>query len=165
MYNLIAQGIGVIAMILGFFVYHFKTKKGILKMKFTANIFWTIHYLMIGAVSAFATAIVCDVRELVYAYEKNSKKRFVWLVIFVILCIISMLIMWKDATSILPGVATILSTYSFYQKDVRNMRFFAVIYTVMLLVYDIAVMSYPGIISQLIGLCSILLALYRFRKS
>lgn len=164
MYELIAQSLGVVGMIVGLLAYQCKSSKGILMTKFAANILWTIHYLMIGAITAFATAIVCDIREFVYANEKNDKKRLVWLGIFMVLCVVSMVITWQGAVSLLPGIATMLSTYGFYQKEAKNIRYVSIVFVVMMLVYDVIVMSYAGIVNQIITLFSIFIAIYRYRN-
>ncbi len=161
MYQLTAQGLGILATVIRLIVYHFKTPRNVLFVKLSANILWTVHYLMIGAITAFSTAIICDVREFVYAVDTNEKRRKGWLLAFIICCGVTTAITWQGAASLLPGTATALSTYSFFQRDVSII---AVIFTLMMLVYDIIVRSYPGIVSQLISLGSITAAILRFRN-
>ena len=49
LYTVIAQGVGVIAMILAYFIYSARTRKTLITLKFVSNALWATHYFMLGA--------------------------------------------------------------------------------------------------------------------
>lgn len=73
--NIIIYILGAIGTILCVTCYHCSSRQNVLKMKFVADICWCVHYFLLGALSGCAVNAVCGVRELVYIYETNEKKK------------------------------------------------------------------------------------------
>lgn len=151
-------------MAIGLIIYHFRTQKGMLLCKESANIMWCIHYIMIGAWSALGTGLVCVAREIIYAYDKNEKRRKIFLVVFILLCFISAYFTWQNISSILPAVATSIATYSFFQKNVTVTRLLALVTSILLIIYHGIVGSVGGVISDASTLISVSVALFRFKS-
>lgn len=163
---ILAQIMGVCGIIIFVLMYHFRTMKNVLKMKMLMDIFWALHFLLIGAMSAFATNMICFVRENIYL--RNEQKNFdsrAWLWIFIAFNIISAIVTWKGIYTILPAVASSLATYSFWQKNIKVARIIGLCNNIMMLTYDIFVHSFLGIVGEVFAFASVIIALYRNRNS
>jgi len=163
---ILAQIFGICGIVVFVLMYHFKTMKNVLIMKMIMDILWALHYLLIGATSAFAINMICFVRENIYM--RNNRKFFgakAWLWIFIAFNLVSAAVTWKGYYSLLPAVASSLATYSFWQKNVKVARIIGVSNNVMMFTYDIFVNSVMGLIGETFAFVSVIIALYRNRKA
>ena len=163
---ILAQIFGICGIVIFVLMYHFKTMKNVLIMKMVMDILWALHYLFIGATSAFAMNMICFVRENIFL--RNNRKFFgakVWLWVFIAFNIASAVVTWKGYYSLLPAVVSSLATYSFWQKNVKVARIIGLSNNVMMFTYDIFVHSFMGLIGETFAFISVIIALYRNRKS
>lgn len=162
--EILAQIMGICGIIIFIIMFHFGSMKNVLKMKMTMDIFWALHFLLIGATSAFATNMICFIRENVFI--RNDKKFFgakAWLWIFIAFNLISAVLTWKGYYSILPAIASSLATYSFWQKNVKVARIIGFSNNIMMFTYDIFAGSLMGIIGETLAFLSVIIAMYRNR--
>ena len=160
--EIIAQGIGILGIVVFLLCFHFNNMKNVLKVKLLVDIIWGTHYFLLGAYSGFATNAVCCVRELIFM--NNNKKAFkskIWLYIFIAFNITTAIITWKSFYSILPAICSSLATISFWQKDVRYARKIAIVNNVLMFTYDIFAASYAGMIGETLSFISVLAAMKR----
>ena len=68
----IGQGLGIIAILLGFLSFQMRTQKQLLFMQTTTSIVFCLHYLLIGAFSGMALNIICIFRNIIYHYRSEG---------------------------------------------------------------------------------------------
>ncbi len=157
--NLIAQAIGLVGMIMCLLCFHCTKHKQVLIVKLIADISWMIHYFLLRAFSGCAVNVICCIREVVYLFEKNEKRRYVWLAFFIGLSWFSAALTWKGMQSILPTIVTTLGAYSFWQKNVKITRIIGILTGILMFTYDIFAKSYIGMISESFTIASATVAL------
>ena len=108
LYTLIAQGIGVIAMILPYFIYTARTRKTLIALKFVSDALWGTHYFMLGALSGAVMNGINMGREVVFQCKTSHKwaQTPIWAVVFIIINLSSTLFSWQGWQSLLPPYAT-----------------------------------------------------------
>ena len=163
MINLIAQIIGLVGMIMCLLCFHCKNQKNVLYVKLIADFSWTLHYFLLGAMSGSVANLICTTREIVYIFEKNQKRRYIWLAFFILLNWISAFLTWKGTQSILPALVTTLGAYSFWQKKVKMTRIIGIMTGILMFTYDIFARSYIGMVSESLTIISAVTALIRYR--
>ncbi len=161
--NLIIQGIGLIGMIMCLLCFHCKNHREVLYVKLAGDVSWTLHYFLLGAFSGSAANLICTIREVVYILDKNEKRRYAWLALFISLNWITAFLTWKGFQSILPAMVTTLGAYSFWQKNVKVTRIIGIMTGSLMFTYDIFVSSYIGMVSESFTIFSAALALIRFK--
>ena len=79
----IGQGLGVIAVILGFVNYQVKTREQVLLVNIATTLCFVLHYMLIGAFSGMAMNLVGFVRGIVFYFVgKNGKVARGWAILF-----------------------------------------------------------------------------------
>ena len=162
--NLIIQAIGLVGMIMCLLCFHCRKHKQVLLVKLIADISWMIHYFLLRAFSGCAVNVICCIREIVYLFEKNEKRRYVWLTFFIGLNWISATLTWKGVHSILPTMVATLGAYSFWQKNVKITRIIGILTGTLMFTYDIFEKSYIGMLSESFTIVSATVALIRTKN-
>ncbi len=142
--------------------YQFKNRRNILIVKFTADVLWAIHYFLLGAYTGFGANVLCGVREMVYLIDNNEKRRPFWLVVFMLAGWGSAAITWNGFASLMPVAATTAATYSFWQKNHMVTKIIALSIAVFMLIYDICVLSLPGLVNETLTIISATIALISY---
>ena len=164
----------VLATLLGyigmtFLVLSFQCKREIVLFWFQmlSGLFFVLHYGLLGDYTGMAMDGVCFVRAWMMA---SRKKVFTGLptLIFLILIILALCIVtWEGVFSIFPTVALLVSTIFLYSGNgnkIRRAQFFCT--SPAWLVYNIHVLSIPGILCELLDMGSVLLYVVRiWRKN
>lgn len=160
--------IGVIGIIVNALIYQQKNGKKLLLFKLASDIFWSLHYLLLGAYAGAAIAAVNIFRELLFLHQfktGRSDKRF--LILFLIIGEISTVISavisespMKKWASILIAIAVIVSTYAFWKSEPKLSRSLAIPVSACMMTYDILVGSPIGIINECITLASTFYGIY-----
>mgnify|MGYP003538614315 CR=1 FL=1 len=163
--NFFIQGIGIIGMAMCVLCFHSRRQKNVLLIKLGADIAWTTHYFLLGAFAGGATNAICCIRECVYLIEKNEKRRYVWLALFIALNWICAAARWKGIESMIPAFVSTLGAYSFWQKNIKVTRGLGIINGILMFTYDIFAKSYIGMISESFTILSASLALLRTKKN
>lgn len=160
--NIIAQIAGILGTTMIFFSFAARKRRSILLCKFTADILWMTHYLLIGAYSGAALNVLAIGRESVfYNKEKKWASSRLWLYLIVALTIGSCILTWEGPLSLLPMTGSVCAVVSFWCTKPLHIRLLAIPAQVLWLIYGILHGSIPSILSNLIALTSIGIGLYR----
>ena len=155
-------GIGGIAA--NFLIYQQNDRKRLLLVKLVANGLWTLHYALLGAWSGAGICAIGVLRESVFLNERQRQahgKR--WLIVFLLLSIACAALTWKNGFSILPTVASALSVFSFWYGDPVLTKRLSFPISLCFMTYNIACLSYVGILNEVIVLISAVIGLCRSR--
>lgn len=147
---LVSQIFVIVSIILLGLTYFLKDKTKILVLCLFYCIFYGLHYLMLGALTGMMMNLVSFIRN--YYFYKNSKKNQKnSILILIILSSISLMfcaITYEDAFSIISMIASILSTYSIWQDDIRLYKILAIPVSICFIIYAFHINSIAAIITE-----------------
>ena len=163
---LIGQALGVVAVILGFVTYQMKSPKALLIVNLITCGVFCAHYLLIGAISGAAMNAIGIFRNVVYT---NRDKKFfaspVWPFVFAAIMLIAGIITWQDWRSVLMVFALVINSLALSMKNAQHIRFSLLITCPLVLIYDLLVTSYGGMVYEGMSIVSALIGIVRFRKT
>ena len=123
------------------------------------------HYAFLGAWPGMITKFIATIRNGIATYEasKNRTSRLIP-IFFVAFYIISGIFSFNSWYSLLPTAAASIYTIAIYRVDVSKIRKYALLGSILWLLYDVCVFSIVGIVAESIFIVDDLAAIYRFRK-
>ncbi len=163
LYTLIAQGIGIIAMLLPYFIYTARTRKTLIALKFVSDALWGTHYFMLGALSGAVMNGINMGREVVFQCKTSHKwaQTPIWAVVFIIINLSSTLFSWQGWQSLLPAVGASISVVGLWCASPLTIRLFSLPSTACWLAYALISGTPSGIVCNVIQMAAILVGLYR----
>lgn len=171
--ELIAQGIGLVAMAMNLISYQQKKRKAVIGFQFFGSLLFGINYFMLGAVVGGLLNCVGVIRAVVFL----QKERFhgahpAWLWGFSVCYVLSYVLSFtvfgmpleiKNLTvEILPVIAMIVATYSYRLREAKDIRRFGLVCSPLWLVYNICNFSIGAICCEALNLVSIVVGMLRF---
>lgn len=139
--KIIAQIIGFIAVGSSLVVYSQKKRRYLLLAKTAQDVAWLLHYLLLGCLTPAVTSGVNITRSLVFVSSDGKKeaKSRIWLPVYIAVYIACAPLTWKNAFSVLPVAASVISTVCFYVRDIRVTKILAIAASSVTLSYNIFV--------------------------
>ncbi len=173
MYDIIAQTIGIIAMIVAICSFQQRTQKRIVTFQFVSSILFSTHFFMIGAITGGILNAIGIVRAAIFA--KRDTKAWaahpLWIYIFSAIFIgvyalnFTVLgttpILRNFLLEILPVIGMVATTIAFRMKKAAHVRIFSLISAPLWLIYNVANFSLGGILTEAFSLGSILIGMLR----
>ena len=162
---LIGQLFGVVAVILGFVSYQMKTSKGLKLAQMSTSVVFCIHYCLIGARSAFAMNIVSSVRN--YVYSNSDKKIFsykIYPILFAVITAFMGFMSWEGAHSLFVIAGLVINTLAMSMKNPQSIRKSILISSPLVIIYDIFVKSFGGLVYEVVAIVSAIIGIIRYRK-
>ena len=152
--------------------YQFKTRKSILIVSFMALIANGVAYVLLSAWSGLAMVLVAMIRNIIFIIDekkngkndKITKKDIVILVVLYAISIISAVYTYEGILSMMSVVATMLYTYSVWQKKTSVYKILGIIIEVIWIIYNIYIVSIFGIIIEVVLLISAIIGIIREYK-
>jgi len=160
------QIIGAVALVFVFLSWNAKERKNIFVLQSINLMLFIVHYWLLTALAGAAMCMVVLCRNFVFS-QKGTKKwasNIIWLYLFIILSISVLVIFWNGWVTILPVVAVIISMYAMWEDAPAKIRWYMLISCIVWVPYTIIVKSWPGLLSQIIGIAGILLGMYRLDR-
>lgn len=143
--------------------YYLKDRNKVLVVNFLATISIAIAYIFLNAWSGFAMCIVGLIRNVIFLLDekKNGKREtinradIIILIILYAISLISVVFTYNGFGSLLSVFATMLYTYSVWQKKINVYKLLGIPTGILWISYNIYIMSIFGIILESILLiCS-----------
>jgi hypothetical protein len=159
------QLIGFVGVLFGVISFQPKKRKNILRFQLLSNLFWVIHFFLLGAVTGAALNGAGALRA--YLFDKYNKRtsQSQWLLIGVISLMVALVLLtWQGWISLLPMIGMIVATIGFWQRDEQRIRLFLLFASPWWLSYNALSGSYAGVVSEVLATTSILVALWRYRR-
>ena len=156
-----AQGLGFIYALFLMLSNFGKTTKQILLLQTISFFFKSVHYYLLGGISGFLTSIISMLRNLIFTKIKSNKT---WTIVFILIYLIIGFMTYTTLGSILPIIATIFYTIIVNKNNPSYLRWGMLITSIIWLLYNIYIISYSGIITQVIILFSNVLAIIKLDK-
>ena len=163
---LISQILVIIATIVISVTYVAKSKKKILIFFIIYNLFYGIHYLLLNAYTGFFMNLVSIGRNVFFFYN-NSKEKENSKSILVILYLIIIglgIYSYQDFYSLISMSASLLSTYSIWQNDIKKYRYIAIFVSIEFIIYGLHINSAFAVITEVFLLFVEFIGVYINRK-
>ena len=159
---IIAQIIGIFALIILMSSFQKNEKTLLLKYQIISSLLYAIQYAFLGAYTGSLMNLTCMARNFIFNRYNNKKVPIYWLIIIVILMIIFSFMTYIGIISLLPTLAVILYSIAVWYGNLKLIRYTEVISCTLFIIYNIRVLAITGLIATIIELISALIAIYRF---
>lgn len=136
--------------------YYVKNRKKILIISFMSLLANAIAYILLNAWTGVAMCLVALIRNIVFLIDEHknkqankiTKKDIIILIILYIISIISAILTFDGYLSLLSVFATMLYTYSVWQKNPKTYKLFGIPVGILWILYNLYVKSLFGIILE-----------------
>ena len=163
MNDFFVQGIGFLGTILFFLSYQFKSNKMLFRVQFVSYLCYTVHLLMLGAITGGISYILNTVRSFCLGSKHPFLKSKTMCWIICILQVFTLILTWDRWWSILPVAANIAATIGGYTRNPRKIRIAGMfINSPLWIVYDILVGSWAGILDEVVTEASMIISICRY---
>ena len=173
--EIIAQAIGIFAMIFNLLSYQQKTRNKAIIFQLFGTTLFTVNFLMLGAMVGGLLNLVGAIRAIVFINkEKFHADHIAWQIGFVIVYFASYILTFtvfdKEPTAFnfiiefLPIIGMIATTISYRFTDAKSIRKFGLISSPVWLVYNIANFSVGAILCEVLSLGSIIIGIIRLDR-
>ena len=171
--EIIAQGIGILAMAFNILSYQQKTKRGVLLFQLCGASLFAVNFLLIGSYVGAALNVIAALRAVVYFYHRRFRAEHVgWLLLFPLLCVLMYVLNFTvlggvcDAhhlvIELLPVIGMTASTIGYRLSGAKAVRLLGLVSSPAWLVYNISVFSVGAIFCESFSLVSILIGILRY---
>lgn len=157
-----AQAVGLIAVTISLTIFQSNNRSHMLKLGMLASLFYAIHFLLLGAVTGAVMNLIGGTRSFVFFKFNTGKKRWDVLIIFIVLAVVGTIMTWQGPISLLAMGGSIGSSFAFWHTKPRHIRRWALLVPPLWFTYDAISGSIPGMLIEVIILCSNLVGEYRF---
>ena len=149
--------------------YQLENRRNILIVSFLALLANGVVYLLLSAWSGLAMVFVAMARNIIFMIDekkngksnKTTKKDIVILIVLYIISIISAIFTYEGVLSMMSVIATMLYTYSVWQKKTNVYKILGIIIEIVWIIYNIYICSIMGIILNISLLVSASIGLIR----
>ena len=176
MYPIIAQAVGIIAMLFNIFSYQQKSAKRIIALQFFGASFFALNYLMLGAYIATMLNAVGVIRAILFLKKDKTKvDKIGWVAVFgvayVAAYVLNFTVLGKEPTArnllveVLPVIAMFATHLAYRYDSPKTLRGFCLISSVSWLIFNIVNFAIGAILCEVFSLISIAIATVRQDKT
>ena len=140
---------GILGIITTVFIYQQRTHKNQLLWKLSTDCVWIAYYFLQGNYSVVAITSVAILRSIVLLnHEKKWAQGIIWMYIFMGISIVFSLMAWKDWTSLLTLLSSLIAIGMFWVRSPKAVRFMSIPAAGMFLINVVINRNWMGIISE-----------------
>lgn len=160
--TIIIQGIGVLGIIASILSFQCKKHNKLMFYRTSNESLFALQFILLGAYTGAAMNIIGCARNIIFAeMVKKDKKTTVPCFIFSGLFLIFSAVTWAGFRSILIGIAKVVSTFAYGNKNVFLVRIMILSSATAWLIYNAIVGSWAGVINESLTLISIIVGIFR----
>ncbi len=157
-----SQVIGLLALFLTVAAYQVKERNGVLVALCASNLFWCIHFYLIGGLTGSAMNAVSMTRNYIYRRHRDLYSDFRLPIIFLAIFSFAAALTWQGLLSLLPLGGAVTGTIAYWQRNPKSIRLLSLLSPPMWFFYNFIQRSYPGMIIEIFVFCSISFAILRY---
>lgn len=162
---MIGQGLGIVAVILGFVSYQMKLPRGIIVVQLATAMVFAAHYFLIGAMTAALLNFLAGVKCIAYYFrDKRGGRSLVEPVIFALVVVVSTVLTWEGWYSALIMVGLVVDTIGLALNNPQKTRALLFIKSPLCLGYNALVTSVGGVVYECVVLVSAIIGLIKYRS-
>lgn len=164
--EIVGHVFGAVAIGLFFLSYQVFDKKKLLIVQTIATAMMCLQYILIGAYSGFGLNIVCIIRNILFYHRDKKPLSGIWLpvTLALIMAVIS-LFSWDGYHSLLIIAGLMINTVCMGIFDSQRLRKSILLTCPMILVYNVFVASYSGMVSETMSIISAVIGIIRYDKT
>lgn len=160
---LFIQAVGILGTALFFLSYQCKQNKNLFRVQFVSYLCYTIHLLMLGAITGGISYVLNTVRSFCLGSKYTFLKSKLMCAIICALQVITLIFTWDKWWSVLPVAANIAATVGGYTHNGQKIRIAGMfINSPLWIIYDILVGSWAGIIDEVVTEASMIISIIRY---
>ncbi len=161
--NIISQFIGFIGTFLIILSYQINDRKKIIVVQGLAGIFFTVHFIMLGAFTGAMMNLLTSIRAGVY-YNRDRKwaQNRIWLIVFSALYLGAGIITYDSPLSLIIMFAMVLNTCVFWMTNTTMIRILIIPCSLSWLIYNLFSHSIAGFVTEAFASTSIIISIIRF---
>ena len=162
-----AQTLGVVVSVISIVAIQMRKKWQILLLSMVANFLSMVTFLILnGFGSAVTVNVIAVVQCAINAYisYKGKEASVIQKIIFISLFFVSGVFGYNVLLDIMPIAASLVFTWSAFQKKEQHIRLFLLFNVLIWITYDL-IIGTTAVIGQILSLISIIIGLYRYKKS
>lgn len=160
--NLIAQIVGIIAVVLSLAVFQLNKRHAMLLLAMTAAFLYALHFFLLGAATGAAMNLIGAFRCYVFYKVKPTRSNAWILYVFITISLLATLYTWQGPISLLAAAGTVLSGIASWQLTPKYIRRYALSAPPPWFAYNALSGSYPGMFIEVFMFISNLIGQYRF---
>ena len=160
---ILVQVVGVCGTLLFFLSYQCKSNKNLFRVQFVSYLIYTIHLLLLGAVTGGVSYMLNTVRSFCLGSRNAFLKGKTMCAIICAMQLIALTLTWEGWWSILPVAANIAATIGGYTYNARKIRVVGMLINSPLwMLYNILVGSWAGILDEVVTEASMIISIFRY---
>ena len=160
---MLVQLIGLLGTALFFLSYQCKSSKRLFQVQFASYLCYTIHLLLLGAVTGGVSYLINTLRSLCLGSSRKFLRSYPMCLLLCLAQLITMTLTWSGWISLLPVAANIAATLAGYTRDGQKIRLAGMLINSPLwILYDTLVGSWAGLLDEAVTEGSILLSIFRY---
>ena len=161
--RLLIQGVGLIGTALYFISFQCRENKSLFRVQFLSYLFYTVHLILLGAVTGGISYLINTVRSLCL----GSRWKFAHSkAMCAVICVTQAAILpftWSGWISVLPVAANIAATIAGYTNNALKVRLVGMfINSPLWIVYNVIVDSWAGILDEAVSEISMVVSIIRY---
>lgn len=173
MYEIAAQGVGIIAMAFNILSYLQKTRKSVITFQLIGASLFAVNFFMLGATVGGILNLIAAIRAVIYLNKKKFHAESpIWLIGFISLYIASYILnftlfgkdftLWNALIEVLPVIGMVAINLSYIKNDAKTVRLFGLVSSPSWLIYNIANFALGAIICEVLSICSIISGIIKY---
>ena len=158
------QAIGFVGVAFFLASYQIKSNRALFLCQMIGSLIFCIQFFIMGAYSGAVSLIINIIRNLLLIKIKDWKwvgSRVTMFVIIAMLLAVT-IYTWDGLISILPFLSVTATTIGYWSNNAQKIRLSQFIGSPCVLLYDILIRSWGGVLSESITLMSIIISVIRF---
>lgn len=159
---IIAQILGLIALIVLIISFQKNDKKFLLKFQTISSLLYALQYAFLYAYTGCLMNLTCMIRNFIFNKYNNKKIPVYLLIIIIFLMIMFSLFTYIGPISLLPMLAVIFYSIAIWHGNLKLIRYTEVFSCILFVIYNIKVWAFTGLLATIIELIAALIAIFRF---
>jgi len=163
--TLLAQAVGIFAVITFLMSYQQKKRKNIIVWNATSRILYIIQYILLGAFEGAVLDILGTISSLA-AQKKDNRIIKRYLILFIVIVNLTILAiglsLYENIFSLFPIAGVILHTTAFWITDEKTIRKISFLGSPFWLIYNLKSFAYGSATGDILTMLSIAVAIYRY---
>ena len=158
---LIAQILGICALICLSISYFMRKKVFFFSLQTAGNVFTVLSFFVQGEYFASIGCVIATIRTGIFSLFTANKKEVPWWIVFALIgaTIGSCVLLWKSALDLIFMFGLIIFTLAFKIKNAKKMRYVLLIPNTLYCVFEFCSRSYAVFISTLIELIALIVSI------
>lgn len=163
--NLIAQILGFIGFVFYIISSQMKNKNGLLIVQLISNVFYTLSYFFLKALSGFLIDFLSIIRCLIFSRYKKKDAPIFFPIIFIIISIVIGFFTVHSILDIIPILISIIYIISTWQSNMKLILFSYILAAIFWIIYNLYVGAYTPVIGNIFEIIFSIIAIYRLKRN